>query len=229
MFDLFKSKPSINPPSPLRETFFGDFSLESLCNEVTGAGEGHVAHFVAAKNALAAGDQSTAIEHLQKVTEMPGLESRIYLAAWYNLDLLGVAPPPNTGQKVLGVVLEIWMDKGLDVLAAYEDGSARYVNFTGAAVIWDAPGTDAIIEQKLRHLLAVGQEVAPRIGPWDGKCKRPAPPEYGQIRLNMLTPIGIHFGQGPYQALSADPMGAALINAGAALMQALTERQLAGK
>ncbi|MFN0215438.1 MAG: hypothetical protein ACKVT2_14365 [Saprospiraceae bacterium] len=45
----------------------------------------------------------------------------------------------------------------------------------------------------------------------------------------MLTPSGIHFGQGPFNALSADPMGAALINAGAALIAALTEKQLAAK
>ena len=228
MFDLFKQQPSINPPSPLRETFFGDFSLEELCAGTTGPGEGHLAHFIEAKNALAANDTQTAIEQLQKVTEMPGLESRMYLAAWFHLDQLGIAPPPPVGQKVLGVILEIWMDQGLDILAAYDDGSARYVNYTGAAVIWDAPGKDAVIEERLRHLLAVGQSVAPRIGPWEGKCKRPTPPEFGVIRLNMLTPSGVHFGQGPYAALSADPMGGALINAGAALMQALTEKQLAG-
>jgi hypothetical protein len=117
------------------------------------------------------------------------------------------------------------MDKGLDLLAAYEDGSARYINFTHAAIIWDAPGSDALIEERLRQLLSVGQAVAPRIGPWEGRGRRPEPPPYGHIRLNMLTPSGIHFGQGEYAALSSDPMGAALINAGTALMQALTERQ----
>ncbi|MFN0174076.1 MAG: hypothetical protein ACKVU0_05460 [Saprospiraceae bacterium] len=227
MFDLFTKKQTVNPPSPLRETFFGDFSMEMLCAQ--GSGEGHIAHFMAAKNALDSGDQQSAAEHLKKVTEMPGLESRTYLAAWFHLQNLGIEPAPPVGQKVLGVVLEIWMEQGLDVLAAYDDGSARYINYTGAAVIWDVPGADAEIERRLRHLLAVGQEVAPKIGPWEGKGRRPDPPEFGQIRLNMLTPSGVHFGQGSYAALSGDPMGAALINAGATLMQALTEKQMSAK
>jgi len=33
------------------------------------------------------------------------------------------------------------MSKGTDTLAAYEDGSARYLNFIGAAIIWEHPDT----------------------------------------------------------------------------------------
>lgn len=228
MFNLFKKEPQIIPPSPLRDTFFGDFSIESLAAPAEG-NPVFTPLFAAAKNAMDNGNTSLAAENLLKVTELPGLESRMYLAAWFHLGQLGVAPPPETAQKVLGVVLEVWMDKGLDLLAAYDDGSARYVNYSHAAIIWDAPNADAAIEERLRQLLAVGQAVAPRIGPWEGKGRRPEPPPYGQIRLNMLTPSGVHFGQGEFAALSGDPMGAALINAGTSLMQTLTERHHAAR
>jgi hypothetical protein len=40
----------------------------------------------------------------------------------------------------------------------------------------------------------------------------------------MLTAAGLHFGEGPFDALSEDPMGGAVIAAGTELMQALIAR-----
>ena len=40
---------------------------------------------------------------------------------------------------------------GLDTLAAYEDLSARYLNFSGAAVIWDHP--DNSLDSETRGLM----------------------------------------------------------------------------
>jgi hypothetical protein len=59
------------------------------------------------------------------------------------------------------------------------------------------------------------------IGPWEGA--RPTALGQGQARLSMLTPIGLHFGQGDFRALSADPKGGALVSAATQLMVALTE------
>jgi hypothetical protein len=39
----------------------------------------------------------------------------------------------------LGVVLEVPSGGAYDTLAAYADGSARYLNFSGKAIFWDAP------------------------------------------------------------------------------------------
>ena len=41
---------------------------------------------------------------------------------------------------VLGVVIEVALDQGLDVLAAYADGSIRYINQTGKMAIIIADG-----------------------------------------------------------------------------------------
>jgi hypothetical protein len=42
--------------------------------------------------------------------------------------------------------------------------------------------------------------------------------------VSLLTPSGLHFGQGPLGALSTDPMAAPIFEAGTALMLALVER-----
>ena len=43
----------------------------------------------------------------------------------------------------------------------------------------------------------------------------------GQARISILTPSGVHFGQGPFELLSADPMCSRAIDAAANLMQSL--------
>ena len=61
--------------------------------------------------------------------------------------------------------------------------------------------------------------MAERIGPWDGA--RPAIPPEGHARINLLVPSGLHFGQGPFDALMRDPMGAPVIASAMQLMQQL--------
>lgn len=213
------------PPHPLRETLFGDLDLQAWTAAPGSSEPGFAIELSAAREAIAAGRDAAAIAHLEKVAALPGLESRVTLMAWHHLAKLGVQPPADIAKKVHGVVLEVWMKEGLDLLAAYADGSARYINYTGNAIIWDAPGSDSAIEASLRALLAAGQAVADRIGPWEGGCNRPPAPPFGLVRLNMLTPSGIHFGQGQYGQLNADPMGAALLGSGVQLMRILTERK----
>jgi hypothetical protein len=42
--------------------------------------------------------------------------------------------------------------------------------------------------------------------------------------MNFLTPSGLHFGQGAFQDLMQDPMGAPVLHAATALMQLLVSR-----
>ena len=51
----------------------------------------------------------------------------------------------------------------------------------------------------------------------------PAPAQ-GNVRLSMLTPSGIHFGEGDMNVLSADPMGGPVIAAAAQLLSALVDK-----
>ncbi len=90
-----------------------------------------------ARNALAADQRSRASDTLRGVLAIDGLESRHYLQAWHFLRQLGVMPDGSTAHHLFGVVVEVALAEGLDVLAAYEDHTARYFNYSAAAVVWD--------------------------------------------------------------------------------------------
>ena len=115
------------------------------------------------------------------------------------------------------MVVEVGLDEGLDIVAAYADKTARYYNFTGAGVVWERP--DASLDAEMSALLEAGAGVVAKIGPWEKG--RPAPPPRGQVRINMLTPSGLHFGQGAFEKLAADPLAGPVLSAASVLLQAL--------
>jgi hypothetical protein len=41
------------------------------------------------------------------------------------------------------------------------------------------------------------------------------------VRINLLTPSGLHFGQGAFEVLASDPMGGPVIGSATRLMQEL--------
>ena len=43
-----------------------------------------------------------------------------------------------------------------------------------------------------------------------------------QLRINMLTPGGLHFGEGPFEALDQDPIARPVVQAATQLMMVLT-------
>lgn len=57
-----------------------------------------------------------------------------------------------------------------------------------------------------------------------GEGPRLPAPRTGQVRINLVSPAGLHFGQAPYQALAADPLAQQTMRAALALMQALVAR-----
>jgi hypothetical protein len=215
MFGWLKKKPA-GPQFPLaemRETLFGDLPLERWA----GANQAEPwSHFAAAAASQQRGDQAGAREALNRVVAMPGLESRHYLQAWHALAALGVAPPESEAKHLYGVVVDVPVERGLDTLAAYEDHSARYLNFSGAPIIWDAPGT--AMDAPIDAVLDAGRTLVQLIGPWEGP-RPPLPP--GMARLSLLTPSGLHFGQAPFSAFEGDAMAGPLVRASVGLMQAL--------
>ncbi len=113
--------------------------------------------------------------------------------------------------------MEAGLNGGLDIIAAYADLSARYYNYSGAGVVWERP--DATLDAPIQQVLSSGRVVAAQLGPWKGP-RPPAPPQ-GIARVNMLTPSGLHFGEGSLQALASDPLGGPVIATAMALMRAL--------
>ena len=117
----------------------------------------------------------------------------------------------------MGVVVEAGLPDGLDVVAAYEDGTARYINFSEKIIIWDTPTEES--EALITELFNAGVAVVNNIGPWEGP-RRPAPAS-GTIRLNFLVSDGLYFGEGPFEVLQTDPMGGPVIAAAVKLMSYL--------
>jgi hypothetical protein len=203
-------------PPDIRDTLFGDLPLDSWAAQ--GPGVEPWLSFASARDDLARGNGQGAVATLCMIAQMQGLESRHYAQAWHLLRGLGVQPPPHLQKELLGVVVEVAMDGGVDLLAAYADRSARYYNFSGSGVVWERPNPS--LDPLIDALLDAGRAIVVHIGPWEGP-RRP-PPTAGQVRLNMLTPGGLCFGEGPFEALSGDPMGGRLIHAATELMQGLT-------
>lgn len=226
MFGLFKRESSSpEPPAPdIRDTLFGDLPLAEWPRGGDGATEPWQT-FVRARADIEKGDVAGATAAWHRVIAMPDLESRHYAQAWHFLRAHGVRPPPERAKQLLGVVLEVPMGNGLDLLAAYPERTARFYSHASGGVVWERP--DSSLDAHIDGLLIAGRHVLDAIGPWE-QPRPPAPPP-GQVRLNFLSPAGLHFGQGPFQTLANDPMAKPVIDAGTALLQQLVERGLASK
>jgi len=202
----------------IRDTLFGDRPLSEWGNLSSNVPPVEPWNsFRRTENFVNAGDRQAAIETLSHILEMPGLESRHYLQAWHFLRDLGVQPPMAKGKILLGVVFEVGMAEGTDLLAAYPDYHARYYNFSGAGVIWERPNDS--MDAAVDNLLRAGSIVLQAIGPWKGK--RPPAPSEGKARINLLSPSGLHFGEGPFDVLGKDSLGGPVIKAAFQLMKDL--------
>jgi len=120
LFNLFGKKKTPAPLS-IRDTLFGDMPWEHFEDKPNSE---PWTSFAQASAALKKNRKEEAIRYLQGITNMPGLESRHYVQAWYFLRQQGIQPPPDRAKIVYGVVLEVQVPKGLDLLAAYQDLSA---------------------------------------------------------------------------------------------------------
>jgi hypothetical protein len=212
MFNWFKKE----KPPEMRDLLFGDLPFDQWPRETTAAAEPWRS-FVEARTRLKAGDKTEAIRILRGIQASVGLESRHYLQAWHFLRELGVQPDAEQAKRLYGVIVEVGMDKGVDILVAYADYNARYFNYTGAAIIWERP--DSSLDQTIGSLLEAGRTVVQQIGPWENA--RPPVPGNGSVRINLLTPSGLHFGQGAFEVLAKDPMGGPVIGLATQLMQEL--------
>ena len=117
------------------------------------------------------------------------------------------------------MIVEVGLDGGLDVLASFNDGTARYINQTGKILIWAT--TDKASMELTEKLFSEGLQVIGQIGPWD-KPRRPCPGK-GTVRVYFLVSDGLYFGEGPMNDLFSDPLAGPVLNTAAGLMKYLTE------
>jgi hypothetical protein len=185
----------------------------------SGAAEGDPwERFIAARKAYEASDVETAVTIWNDIVTSPGLESRQYLQAWGFLRTVRRQPSGDTAKAVLGAIAEMPFDQAHDVLAAYEDGSCRYLNHTGsAAVIEDR--SIAPVRAAVRAWLEAASALVRIIGPWEPPELPPLP--VGHMRVMVLTPSGPHFGQGPQQQMMAQAPVRPFVQAATTLLSAV--------
>jgi hypothetical protein len=209
-----------SPPPP--GALFGDQSLDQV---IAAEPETAVSPlFEKAKVYLERGDKREAIKALEELAQTRDIESRYRLQAWHFLRESGGRPPSHLEREVVGVVVEVGMDSGHDLLAVYADKTAHYYNYSGAGVVWERP--DSSLDKPIEAVLKTAKSIVQGIGPWEGARRPPPPP--GHVRLNILTPSGLYFGEGPFDDLDRDPHARPLIHAALDLMRRLTSLVVPG-
>lgn len=154
---------------------------------------------------------------LAAVADDKTLEARQRLLAYRLLSAEGL--PPAGRQELLAVVVEVGLPGGLDVLAAFSEGGARYFNQAEKLLVWESRTEHST--QLIDQLFEESLRVVNQIGKWDQK-RRPAP-QNGVARMSFLVSDGLYFGEGPFELMQADPMGGPVIAAATQLMSYLTQ------
>lgn len=140
-------------PDPIRQGLFGTQSLAEQIKRLKPEGEGSPFHTIAEAYALKkSGSEEQAISLLRNLLKDPDIETRVRLWVWSGLRELGESPQLERAHEALGVVIEMPSGDGFDTLAAYVDGSARYLNFSGRAIFWDAY-EDEIVKDLCRAVI----------------------------------------------------------------------------
>ena len=231
MFSFFKKKDKAGQPKDsippvllaIRQTLYTNSSLEPTVSRLQDDSKEIFpwSNLVQANQALTKNDNPRAISLLKQIVDTEGLDTRVYLQAWHTLVSLGELPPEPLRGKIQGAVIENHMDQGLDIVAAYTDYTARYWNFTGTGIVWEA--RDPEVDKAIDNLLYVNQEIMKRIG--IGLRDTPPVPPKGSIRVFLMAYDGSCVGDGTYDFLYNDEMGKYAINTAYGLMMTLMEKQ----
>ncbi len=163
--------------------------------------------------------ETSSTADLQKIIDDSTTDPRVKILA-YNRQLANGYKPEK---KLLAVIVEIGLEDGLDVLASFYDGTARYINHSGKMVFWETT-TDENANEITDTLFLLSQDVISQIGPWD-KPRKPHPAK-GNARITFLVSDGLYFGEGQTDVLFNDPLAASALTAATLLMKYLTEKTL---
>lgn len=166
--------------------------------------------------------ESSSGTDLQKVIDDSTSESRMKVLAYNRQLAIGHKP---SKKELLAVIVEVGLDNGLDVLASFSDGTARYINQTEKIIIWET--TDEKSNELTKDLFLKSQNIVNQIGAWD-KPRRPAPTK-GNVRITFLASDGLYFGEGPIDVLFNDPLASPALTSATNLMKYLTEKSLETK
>jgi hypothetical protein len=149
------------------------------------------------------------------VADNPDFETRVRLWAFTALRKTGYQATALQGADVLGFVVEVPMEGSKDTLAAYADGSIRFVGYKDNIVIREPKDeTKPLVEDmlsKAQPLLAVPP--APR-------SRAPIPVD--RVRLTALSAMGLHTIEVPWSDLEPPGKYAELFTSAAKLLERAT-------
>jgi hypothetical protein len=148
---------------------------------------------------------------LSAVANEASQEGRVRYLAYAKLRALR---EPVPAKVLLGVIVEVPLAGGLDVLAAFSEGGVRYVNQTGKLAVFEGV---AALQPLVQRLFAASEPVVARIGPWEQS--RRSPPKAGNVRLTFLVSDGLYFGEGAMSAMQREAMAGPVIQRATELLQ----------
>ncbi len=164
--------------------------------------------------------ETSSLTDLQKIIDDKNSDPRNLILA-YNRQLAIGHKPPN--KELLAVIVEVGLDNGLDVLASFNNGTARYINHTESFLVWETTNDEAA-NKITNELFTCSQNIVNKIGVWD-KPRRPSPTK-GNVRITFLVSDGLYFGEGPMDVLFRDPMASPALTKATELIQYLTQKSL---
>jgi hypothetical protein len=199
---------------PIRQGLFACQPMNVLVQRLKLDGSpGPFQAFADATSLANSGKKEEAKSRLHSILGLPNLETRLQLWVWSALRELGERPDSKSGKDVLAVVVEMPMRGAYDTLAAYQDGTARYLNYSGAAIFWDEH--DVAIKSLCQRLI---DSTIPERSLAIPRQDTMLPKSGGQVTL--LTRSGMYVISGPPQSV---------VEAGSALMLELMQRAKARK
>lgn len=126
-------------------------------------------------------------------------------------------PRDMADQTILGVVLEIGVPRGVDVLTAYTNRSARFVASDGTSVVWDRSGPS--LDDEIGALIEAAGAIAAGATAMDaGELDEV---RFAEARVLLLMAGEVRGLQGPMTVLSGNPAAAEVLRCGSALMRTL--------
>lgn len=155
--------------------------------------------------------EETDVAALTKIAEDADRESRVRMLAFNRLRAAGAAVP---ARQYLGTIIEVRLAEGLDTLAVFADGRARYINYSGKMIVVE--GTPSPFDPEINQVIEASQPIVAAIGPWDKE--RLPPPAEGNIRMTFLVSDGLYFGEGPMSVMQQEPLASPLVSAATKLL-----------
>jgi len=139
-------------------------------------------------------------------------ESRLRALACHRLQATGAQVAEK---RLFGVIIEVPLSQGLDVLAAFADGQVRHIDHTGKMSYFE-PGPDEV-NARARRIVASAQPLVEQLGRHT-RTRQP-PPGGDRIRMSFLASDGLYVGEGRYDAMQKDAHAGPVLAAALSLLR----------